>query len=100
MVKKGNIKAILNFYKVDQIERDRKFCSGMIVDFSIRPEMFNSGRIFFDDRTTVKSGEININSIIMFPHWNLILPYIKTGQKFIFGEIHFPYGEGLITEIL
>jgi len=87
--------------QIDLFENiERTYKSGMIVDFQIREDMYNSGKIDFLNKEYVKSGEINVSAQIIFAYKDLILPYIRKDVYYIFGEPSFAYGRCKILEVL
>jgi hypothetical protein len=83
------------------LDNDKKkfYTTGLIVDFSIREDMFNSGKIQFVDRQTVFPGEQNVLAIIIFAYGHLVFPYIKKGGVYVFGEPSCPYGKCEVNRI-
>jgi hypothetical protein len=82
----------------DKIERVYK--TGLVVDFSIRNDMLNSGKIFFIEYNQVNSGINDVKARILFAHEDLLSEYLKEGVHFTFGEISTLYGEGTIIKIV
>jgi hypothetical protein len=78
---------------------ERIYKTGMIVDFRLREDMFNSGKIEFLNKQFAKSGEINIVSQITFAYKDLVLPYIQKDVYYIFGEPSVVYGKCKIVDI-
>jgi len=90
--------ANLSFFFNDN--KKRIYHSGLVVDFSIRKDMFNSGKIEFIDKKVIFPGENGVKAKIIFAYGELVRPFLKEGSKYIFGEPIFPYGECLINKIL
>ena len=88
------VEASLSFFLKNKKNEplNRIYKSGLIVDFSIRKGMFNSGKIEFEENKTIMSGEKNIKAIITFAYGELVSPFIKEGSTFVFGEPSTPYG--------
>jgi hypothetical protein len=89
------IKAIIDLFE----NSGRIYKSGMVVDFQIRKDMFNSGKIEFLNNEYAKSGEINIFAQITFAYKDLVLPFIQQDVYYIFGEPSFEYGRCKILEV-
>ena len=86
---------------IDLFENPRKFYeTGMIVDFRIRDDMLNSGKIEFLNNEYAKPGEMNIFVQITFAYRDLVLPFIQKDVYYIFGEPSFAYGKCKILELM
>jgi len=96
------VEASLSFFSKNRKDEpiDRTYHSGLIVDFSIRKDMFNGGRIEFIEKLTAAAGEKDVKAIITFIYGELVLPFVKEELKYIFGEPSSPYGECKITKIV
>jgi hypothetical protein len=95
-MKKLIIEANLSFLDAN---KKNVYTTGLIVDFSIREDMFNSGKIHFLNKQTALSGEQNVQAIIIFAYGSLILPFIKKGCIYVFGEPLCQYGKCEVIEI-
>lgn len=89
------VKAIIDLF----VNSERVYKTGMIVDFRIREDMLNSGKIDFINCEYAKSGETNIFVQITFAYKELVLSFIKKDIYYIFGEPSFAYGKCKILEI-
>jgi len=96
------IKAKISFFNDFTVigNQKRKYRNGLITDFSVRNDMFNSGQITFLDKVEVYPGESNVIVHIQFVYGNLVAPFLKVGKKFTFGEMGHPYGEGIVLDIV
>jgi len=90
------VRAIVDLFD----ETERTYKTGMTVDFQIRKDMFNSGKIEFLNNEYAKSGEINIFAQITFAYKDLVLPFIQQDVYYVFGEPSFEYGRCKILEVL
>ena len=90
------VKAIINLFE----NSDRIYKTGLIVDFSIRDDMLNSGKIEFLNKKYAKSGEMNIYAQITFAYKDLVLPFIQKEVYYIFGEPSFAYGKCKILGLI
>jgi len=79
---------------------NRTYCNGLIVDFSIRSDMLNCGKIEFIEKQTVFPGDSDVKATITFLYEELVLPFLEEGHTFTFGEPSNPYGKGIITKII
>jgi hypothetical protein len=83
------VKSIIDFFD----DPERTYKTGMIVDFRIREDMLNSGKIVFSNRVYACSGDINIFAQITFAYKDLVLPFIQKDIYYTFGEPSFLYGK-------
>jgi len=90
-----SIKAYVSFFDYGK----KIYHNGLIVDFSIREDMLNSGKIEFINKQTALAGENKIEVKIIFAYGELVCPFLKKGAKYIFGEPSFPYGECEVIKI-
>jgi hypothetical protein len=90
------VESVVNLFE----NTDRTYKTGMIVDFRIREDMFNSGKIEFLNKEYVKSGEMNVSVRITFAYKDLVLPFIQKDMYYAFGESSYPYGECKILYVL
>ena len=96
------VEASLSFFlnKKTNEPFNRIYNNGLIVDFTIRSDMFNCGRIEFTEKQTVVSGDSDVKATITFLYEELVLPFLKEGHTFTFGEPSNPYGKGIVTKII
>jgi hypothetical protein len=90
------IKANLSFLDTN---KKKTYITGLVADFSIREDMFNSGKMQFISRQTVFPGERDVQAIIIFAYGTLVFPFIKKGHVYVFGEPSCPYGKCEVIEI-
>ncbi len=83
------VKVTIDFFE----NSERIYKTGMIVDFHIRKDMLNSGKIEFSNKDYAKSGDKNISAKVIFAYKDLVLPYIQKDVYYIFGEPSFSYGK-------
>jgi hypothetical protein len=97
----NNIKAKISFYSLpsDPQYNKRVFKTGMIVDFKVREDMFNAGKIYFLDRSEAKPGDSDIPVEIQFLHLKYLKDYIYDGESFTFGQVSIPYGKGIFIDL-
>jgi hypothetical protein len=91
-----SIEANLSFFKND---KKKCYITGLIVDFSIRGDMFNSGKIQFINKQFVLPEEQDVQAIIIFAYGALVFPFIKKGGIYIFGEPSCPYGKCEVVKL-
>jgi len=88
------IKVIIDLFE----NSERIYKTGMVVDFCIRDDMFNSGKIEFLGKEYVKSCETNIPAQITFAYKELVFPFIEKDTYYTFGEPSFIYGRFKVLE--
>ena len=90
------VNSIIDFFE----NQERIFKTGMIVDFRIREDMFNSGKIDFLNEEYAKSGDINIYAQITFAYKDLVQHFLQKDVYYFFGEPSLVYGKCKILDVL